>query len=147
MTDLVLGGKLYRVADMDRRTLIHDVHLRQLMQRTGLDRTLPERGEAAEEYSGRLVAGLLSSGALCDLLGLYLLPASKSEEDWTPELGAAVAAEVARVNTDDDRRLAQQLGAEAVLGFFLRELRSIVIFPSSSDAVKPANGSDGIAAH
>ena len=147
MTDVTLGGRVYTVANMEQRTLLHDVHIRQIFQRTGLDRILPDRSETAESYSARLCAELLISGALCDILGLYLLPLGKTERDWTPALAAEITRAVSVVDTDADRQLAQQLAAEAVLGFFLRELRSLVTFRSSFVAGSPANGSDATAAH
>lgn len=137
--DLKIGGKLFTVANMERRTVLHDLYLQRVLRRSGLDRAIPEPGEDPEAYSLRLYGELLASGAVCELLGGYLLPLGTTEDQWSAELAAATAAHLGACNTEEDRRQVHQLAAEAVLGFFRRELRSLAISRISSRAAAEAH--------
>jgi hypothetical protein len=137
--DLKIGGKLFAVANMERRTVLHDLYLQRLLRRSGLDRAVPDLGEEPEAYSLRLYGELVSSGVVCELLGGYLLPVGTTEDQWSPEVAAATSAHLGACNTEEDRRLVHQLAAEAVLGFFRRELRSLAISRISSRAEAEAS--------
>lgn len=132
MTAVTLGGRQYAALDFEHRTVRWQLHVDRLVAETGIDRVLPVEGEPDEAYLLRLHAAVMRSGRACDLLACFLLPEGVTELDWTPEIAAATATDLGRLNTDADVQAVYQLGMEFVLGFFGRLLRWLRSSPSSS---------------
>ena len=125
MSDLKIGGRLFSVANMERRTVLMDHYQMALLRSIGLDRVMPEDKEEGQDWLMRLHAELLASGKTCELLGAYLLPSGKTERDWTPEMAQQTARHLERCDTAEDRDLVNELALEFVFGFFRHAVRSL----------------------
>jgi hypothetical protein len=71
-----LGGKAFRFADMERRTVLMDEYQTSLIAESGIDKVLPEGDEAPEVWLLRVSHQLRKSGKACEILSCYLLPAT-----------------------------------------------------------------------
>lgn len=135
---MLIGGKAFRVVDMERRTVLHDGHLMALMIRVGIDKMAPIDGEDAEAFAFRVLQQILERNAATELAAAFLLPEGGSEKDWSPALAADIRAHIEDCNTDEDRSTVYRISAEQVLGFFRLRLLSLVTSLSSWAAeVKP----------
>lgn len=134
---VTLGGRRFRVIDFDQRTVAQDHYLMREIRRTGIDKVLPMNDEPDEAYLVRLQTHLIDSGRACLLISAYLLPEDKKETDWTPRMGAEIAAHIERCNTAEDREVVIMLAMEAVFGFFRQGLEWLKRFPSSSVVAGP----------
>ena len=138
--EIKLGGRAFRVIDYDRRTVELDHHVGRLIRKTCVDKVvpMPEDGEgdsAVIAYTVRLQTALLDSGNACEIIAGFLLPEGRVERDWTPQMGRDTAAFIRKLDTQEDRDMVLQLAAEAVLGFFRREIVRLFVIRSSLAAM------------
>lgn len=124
MSDIKLGGRMFSVVNMARRTVEHDDYQVTLVKDLGLYKSeLPEATTAA--YDAWLLqqhAQLVYSGRKCDFIAAFLLPLGKSESDWSPETSAEIAAHLKKCDTQEDRERVNELGMELLHGFFRNAL-------------------------
>jgi len=129
--DVKLGGRLFNVVNMDRRTVLLDQHFQRLVVECGIDKILPGEAETDETYVARLHLQIIRSGLACELLGGYLLPIGKTERDWTPALGKKTADAIGICDTEEERQQIDQLLTECALGFFQQRLALLMSFANS----------------
>lgn len=123
MSDIKLGGRLFTVVNMPRRTVELEHHQRKLVHELGLDKILPKQDTSSEEWILQVYQHLIHTGRTCDLLGLYLLPIGKVERDWSPAMAAEVAEYLRKCDTEEDRLQVDELAMEFIVGFFRNALR------------------------
>lgn len=117
--DVKLGGRLFNVVNYDQVTTMNEHYVMKWMRQTGLDRVLPAaEGEDDAAYLMRLQGALIDTLDLPKLLGGYLLPAGKTETDWTPAMAGETAEYISKLQSKDDRAEVQRLGLLIVFDFF-----------------------------
>lgn len=136
MSDIKLGGRLFTVVNMPRRTVELEHHQRKLVHELGLDKILPQQDTSPEQWILQVHQQLIHTGRTCDLLALYLLPLGKTERDWSPAMAAEVAQHVRKCDTEEDRLLVDELAMEFVLGFFRNALRLLETSLQSSQTAQ-----------
>lgn len=139
------GGRKFRVVNMEVRTVDLHHHQRAIINQSGVGKILPAPDELPDHWAIRLHSTLTDSGLACDVLAGYLIPADKTERDWTPAMAADTTAFLKQLNTENDRQLVDQLAMEFVLGFFQR---AISLLQTSLKYLEQASGraETGIAA-
>lgn len=148
MSDVTLGGRLFTVVNMPRRTVELDHAQRKLISEIGLDKHLPDQDTTPDEWVLGVYKHLMDSGRACDLLGLYLLPLGKTERDWSPALSAETAAYLRKCDTEEDRLLVDELAMEFLLGFFRNALRLLeTSLRSSRSSKRQRQGKSSNVAH
>lgn len=149
--DIRLGGRLFNVINYDVITVINESYIHALMRATGLDVPLPFKdGEDETAYQLRMQARVIDTLRLHELLGGFLLPAGKTEADWTPEMAKATADYIAGLTAREDREEVFRLAFMMNIYFFQEGLASLGLFPKSSGNPKetsPAKDSPRPAAH
>lgn len=124
--DTKLGGRLFNVVNYDVITALNEHYIMKWIRRTGLDKVLPlPDGETDEQYLMRLQGALIDTLELPQLLAGYLLPAGKSETDFTLQMAEQTTAFISGVTDPEDRAEIQRLGLQVVLDFFRSGIASI----------------------
>lgn len=144
--DVSLGGRLLSPVNLDRRTVLWQTHVDRLIGDSGIDKVLPSPTESPEAYTLRLHSAVMRSGKACELLGCFLLPLGKTERDWSPAMAGETARFLEQCDTEEDIQQVYQLGMEFVLGFFGRQLRSLLSSQNSFEQQRTA-APDHSAAH
>jgi hypothetical protein len=132
---LNIEGRLFEPMNLRARTFRADAAQARLLGELGMDRSdiAPAEGEPMPDYLLRLNQRLLDTQRIPELLGHYLLPAGKTETDWTPDMARETAAFLEMVQTEESRRLLWELSAEFVFFFLRSNLARLAIFPSYSE--------------
>jgi len=81
---MLIGGKAFKVIDLERRTVQHDGYLMALVSRLGIDRMAPADDEDAAAFALRVLHRIIEQGAAAELAAAFLLPVDLTETDWTP---------------------------------------------------------------
>lgn len=136
MSDLILGGHLYRVVSERDTTLRHYQVQVAALAAGGVDTCLPEQGEDAAAYEARLMQRIVQGGKVVELASAFLLPADVGDADWTPDLHAVIRERLGNLR-DGERDKVYRLALEVTFGFFLRASRSL----ATSLSFTPAPGS------
>lgn len=124
--DTKLGGRLFNVVNYDVITALNEHYIMKWIRHTGIDKVLPHpEGEKDEEYLMRLQGALIDTLELPRLLAGYLIPAGKSETDFTLAMAEDTAAFISSVTDPEDRAEVQRLGLQVVLDFFRAGIASI----------------------
>ena len=121
-----LGGRRYRAADLDRRTVRQHHYLAGITREVGSPKRMPTPDEDPMAFLVEWNADVLASGQACKLLAAFLLPDGKSEPDWSVELANETQAFLESLNTEGDRQLVDQLVMECLIGFFQRALQPLL---------------------
>lgn len=132
MGEVTLGGRVFHTADLERRTVRQDHFLESAIRASGLDKRIPEPSEGTDAYLLGFRAALVDSGQACRLLSAFLLPAGKTEADWTREMAESTQAHLEGLQTENDRQAINGLCMECALGFLLRALQSFATSQKSS---------------
>lgn len=154
--DIRLEGRLFNVINYDVITVANEAYIHCLMRATGLDVPLEFReGETDIEYQVRLQARVVDTLKLPELLGGFLLPAGKGENDWTEEMAADTAKFIRALTRREDREEVFRLAFTMNIYFFREGLVSLARSQNSLETLatptSPASendkGSDQAAAH
>lgn len=158
--EIKLGGRIFSLVNYAAITSLNEHYVMKFMRETALDRVLPDDGlpdqgeitallksgqmtdEEADrlreekkladaKYFSRLHEAVVDSLRLHELLAGYLVPADKTEADFTLEQAAEVTRFLQRLNAADDRAEIHRLGAVVVLDFFQAGVDSLNDFPRS----------------
>lgn len=136
--DVKLGGRLFNVVNYDVITTVNEHYIMKWMRRTELDKVLPAAsGEDDAAYLMRLQSALVDSLELPRLLGGYLLPAGKTEADWTPKLAEETSEYIAKLADKESRAEVQRLGLAIVFDFFRAGIASLKHSQSVLDGTVP----------
>ena len=136
-----LGGKLFRVIDFERRTVLIDHYL--MRQLRGLDRVMPMDNESDAAWFARLQTAIVDSGRAHEILAGYLLPQEPKaidEREWTPQIARTTAKHIALCQTESDRERVLELAMQASISFFVRgvnSLRRSLIYSGALDDATP----------
>lgn len=147
MTGITLGGRPLAALDFGARTVRWQLHVDRLIGETGLDRLMPIDEESEQAYLLRLHTAVMRCGKACELLGCFVLPEGKTAADWTPAMAAETAEWLGSLATESDIQEVYRLGMSFVLGFFVRQLRSLGSSLNSSSAADRQNLPSQPAAH
>lgn len=124
--DIRLEGRLFNVVNYDVITVANEAYIHALMRATGLDVPLPfKEHETDVEYSVRLQARVIDTLKLPELLGGFLLPAGKTEADWTEAMAAETAAYIRQLHSREDREEVFRLAFQVNIYFFREGIVSL----------------------
>jgi hypothetical protein len=129
--EVKLGGRLFQVVNYDAVTVLNEHYIMKLMRSTGLDGVLPMAndetagGESDQEYMLRLHAQLIDTLTLPDLLAGYLVPAGKTETDFTLEQAAEITVFIKGLTKPADKEEVHRLGLLVTFDFFAVGLASL----------------------
>lgn len=124
--DIRLEGRLFNVVNYDVITVANEAYIHSLMRATGLDVPLAfNEGETDIEYQVRMQARVVDTLKLPELLGGFLLPAGKTETDWTEQMAAETAKFIRGLTKRDDREEVFRLAFQMNVYFFREGLVSL----------------------
>lgn len=124
--EIRLEGRLFNAINYDAINVSNEHYLMKLMRQTELDKVLPHpEGESNEVYLVRLQGALIDTLLLPELLAGYLLPAGKTESDWTPQMAQETTNFIRALTNREDRAEIQRLGMLVVFDFFREGLASL----------------------
>ena len=130
MTDeakvVMLGGRGFR--EIAKSTIRRRYWTQAVMDRAGLMAPVMEGDEDAEHYARRIWRQVTESAEVCNLIGGLLMPADKTDLEWTPEIAAHTAAFVATLTAEEDHRIIDGCMLALVIGFFVNGTGSKEIF-------------------
>jgi hypothetical protein len=121
-----IGGKEFSPIDFAQRTVRQDHFLVAMFRRTGVDKINPVVDEDPKEFLQRMFQRLVSSGLACEVLSGFLLPRGMKNADWRKETAAIVQQHLEGCSTEEDRLLVNQLAFDAMSGFLLQGLNSLL---------------------
>jgi len=134
-----LGGRLFNCVNYDVITALNEQYIMKWMRRTELDKVLPAaEGEDDAAYMARLQAKLNDTLETSDLLAGYLMPAGKTERDFTLAMAAETAKYIAGVDDKESRDEIQRLGLVVVFDFFRAGIASLKHSRNVLDVTIPA---------
>lgn len=124
--DIRLGGKLFNVINYDVITVANEAFIHKLMRETGLDVPLKfEKDETDIEYQVRMQARVVDTLKLPELLGGFLMPAGKTETDWSEQQAAETAKYIRALTAREDREEVFRLAFLMNVYFFREGLASL----------------------
>jgi len=126
-----LGGRFFRVVDLDRRTVLQDHYLHSRVRALGIDKLLPGEAETDLAYLVRMQDALIDSGRAHEIIAAFLMPQGTDEAAWTPAIAADTAAHIGACNTPEDRGIVMALAVQACFGFFRQGLEQLERFRAS----------------
>jgi hypothetical protein len=129
---LRLGGAVWRV--VKDSTLEHDFCALRAARAIGVDDAGMLPGESAEQFAQRLLAMVIDSGQVFDLLGCMVLPETVPDERWTPAEAARTADFLRALRAPEDKAEVQSLVVSLLIGFFADGLRSSGAFRTALTA-------------
>jgi hypothetical protein len=131
--EIRLGGRLFDVVRYEAITVINESYIHSLLRATGLDIPLPATdSESDAEYLVRMQARVIDTLRVHELLAGFLLPAGKTELDWSVEMARETAKYIAQLTDRTDRAEVFRLAFEMNLYFFQQGLASLGISPNAS---------------
>lgn len=155
--DIRLEGRLFNVVNYDVITVANEAYIHSLMRATGLDVPLPFKDDETDiEYQVRLQARVVDTLKLPELLGGFLLPAGKTETDWSEQMAADTAKFIRALTRREDREEVFKLAFQMNVYFFREGLVSLARSQRSLESLEtPASpkqsekkaGSEQPAAH
>lgn len=132
MATCTLGGRAFRA--LSRSTLAHDIWLTQRFEACGIDGAAMQAGEDATAFARRLVAALVTSPAIFEVLGGCIIPAERADAEWTPAIAAETAAFLRELTDPDDKAIVRGQIASTIIPFLKAGLVSFVVStPASAD--------------
>lgn len=137
---LVLGGRRFR--PVAQGSVEHDVWLMGRVRLSGLPEIPRAENETPEDWASRLLAAVLASGALLELLGGLLVPEATPDEAWSPTLARETAAFIGALREPEDKLVVQSLALSVLLPFLQSELASSRRSDASSPRVPGDASSD-----
>lgn len=139
--DIRLEGRLFNVINYDVITVANEAYIHALMRATGLDVPLPFKDQETDiEYQVRMQARVVDTLKLPELLGGFLLPAGKTETDWTEELAGETAKFIRALTARDDREEVFRLAFQMNMYFFKEGLVSLARSQKSLDSLTTRTG-------
>lgn len=112
---LTIGGRRFAMADVRKCSLEMIEHLRSVLAATEFDRITPRPGELAVDFLNRKADTVLP--AAMPFVAAMLLPAGRSEPDWSLAMTRRTERHLATLGTDQRRHLDElaRLGAMRLL--------------------------------
>lgn len=136
--DVRLGGRLFNVVRYEECTALNEHYIMKLIRETGLDKVLPlaSAEESDEAYMMRVHAAVVDTLKLSDFLAGYLLPASKTERDWSLAMAAETSAFMKALTDREDKAEMHRLGLVVTFDFFRAGLDSLRHSRSALETLK-----------
>lgn len=128
---ITLGGRIFRA--LQEGTVLHDLHFRKLIAKSGLSRVTIRAGEDPDHFARRLLDELLAAGVVLEIIGCLIIPVGMSDEEWTPELASETARFVGSLRSDADKASVDQLVVSILIDFFARGYASLWTSPTPSE--------------
>jgi hypothetical protein len=135
---IVLGGRRFHTADLERRTVLQHHYLAAVTREFGSPKRLPAEHEEPGAFVVEWHADVLASGKACQMLAAFLLPEGKTERDWSVAMADETRAFLEQLDTQDDREAVDTLVMECLIGFFRLALRPLVTSLSAMRAREAA---------
>jgi len=146
---LKLGGQTFRHIELS--TIEQDYWLMARVREAGLTDFSKYEGEGEDDFSNRLMDGLINGGQGFQIIGGLILPVETKDMDWTPELAEKTADHLRKLTDPGEKQVVHGMIATAFVRFFqdglllskLSELRS----KQKGAKGQPANPSPAPADH
>lgn len=140
--DIRLGARLFNVVNYDVITVANEAYIHALMRSTGLDVPLAFiEGESDTEYQVRLQARVIDTLKLPEMLGGFLLPAGKTESDWTEQMALETATHIRGLQKREDREEVFRLAFQVNIYFFREGLAWLKRSQNSLSQASPDSSS------
>lgn len=141
-TKITLGERVFWI--QEEGTIEHDLWTMKVVRDHKLDQLTLEEKEPAEAFVQRVLAMILQTGCLFQILAAGLVPEG---HPWTPEGAEETAIFLKNLRTPDDKRLMQDLVTSVLIGFFAAGLplwtRSLKSSGTPEEAALTKDLSDG----
>lgn len=139
--DIRLQGRLFNVVNYDVITVANEAYIHSLMRATGLDVPLPFKDDETDiEYQVRMQARVVDTLKLPELLGGFLLPAGKTETDWSEAMAAETATFIRALTDRADREEVFRLAFQMNIYFFKEGLVSLARSQKSLESLTTQAG-------
>jgi len=122
-----IGGRDFIITKLS--TLAHDTRQMGVILRDGITQ---RDHETDADFGNRLLGHLLASGTFFEVMGGLLMPAGMDPERWGPEVFAATASFLGRIDDPVEKARAYPIMMEIFRDFFVSGRRSSASTPPSS---------------
>jgi len=120
---LTLGGRIYRPLTIS--TLERDNYMMSRVIMAGITKLTMRHDETPTDFVQRILASLIVSGHMMDVLGGLLLPEGVEDMAWTPELAIRTGRELAMLTADEDKTTVRTLTITLLVSFLKGGLISL----------------------
>lgn len=132
---ITLGGRKFR--PVVQGSIANDCWTMGRIQRAGLTSVPRAENQSAESWARDVLAAVMESGRLLELLGGLLVPVEIEDSAWSEDLARQTAAFIGGLTAPDDKATVQALTLSVLLPFFESELASS---RSSAASLTPGPG-------
>jgi hypothetical protein len=110
------GGRDFESAGVS--TIEQDLAYWRAAQAAGLDSIERLKDESWDDYAVRLLNRIIATGQALPLLGCLLMPADRSGEVWTPEIGREVQEHLRGLTAEEDKARFRSVLLSTLIDFF-----------------------------